>query len=165
MQARVVANTVPICSQLFTIRWWADLCRVLVSLDVPVLVRVDEPPTVDSVEALDSRLQASLAQHLFEVVMQSERLPLLRGRFLRLSQPPSLPQVCKAQPYLATPRTAHREALIRLITSDHPLAVEVLRRSTPPVPRYRRVCRCCRNLRFLIEDEKIDVVRTTYVVL
>ena len=53
--------------------------------------------------------------------MQSERLPLLRARkFIRLSQPPFLSQVCKAQPYLATANAAHREALIRLITSDHP---------------------------------------------
>ncbi len=47
---------------------------------------------------------------------------------------------------LFVPVSAHRKALVRLLTSSHTLAVEVLRRAErccPPVPRDQRSCRYC----------------------
>ncbi|KAK0465673.1 hypothetical protein IW261DRAFT_1523379, partial [Armillaria novae-zelandiae] len=48
---------------------------------------------------------------------------------------------------------AHRKAIVRLLTSSHSLAVEVLRwseRRQPPMPRNLRFCRYCQ---IHIEDE------------
>ena len=44
------------------------------------------------------------------------------------------------------------EAFIRLLTSDHPFAVELGRRISPPVPRHRRICRFC-HCQGAVEDE------------
>lgn len=44
------------------------------------------------------------------------------------------------------------EAITRLLTSEHPFAVETLRRSQPPVPRDRRGCRFCKQ-QGTVEDE------------
>ncbi|EPT05441.1 hypothetical protein FOMPIDRAFT_1111341, partial [Fomitopsis schrenkii] len=60
--------------------------------------------------------------------------------------------------YLSIPNQKHRAALIRLLASDHPLAVEQMRRRTPPVPREWRVCRFCAR-RGSIEDEAHTLLR------
>ncbi|KAK0437696.1 hypothetical protein EV421DRAFT_1714872 [Armillaria borealis] len=57
------------------------------------------------------------------------------------------------RPYFLVPVPAHRKALVRLLTSSHTLAVEVLRwaeRRRPPIPRNERLCRYCRHE---VEDE------------
>ncbi|TFK82026.1 hypothetical protein K466DRAFT_452983, partial [Polyporus arcularius HHB13444] len=65
-----------------------------------------------------------------------------------------LKDVCKKQAYLTVTNAAHRESLVRLLTSDHKLAVEELRRLPPAeaVPHLHRICRFCRR-RGAVEDE------------
>ncbi|KAK0457143.1 uncharacterized protein EV420DRAFT_1551746 [Desarmillaria tabescens] len=61
--------------------------------------------------------------------------------------------VASFRSYLNVPIPAHRKALVRLLTSSHTLAVEVLRwaeRRRPPVPRCQRLCRLCGSE---VEDE------------
>ncbi|KAI0685252.1 hypothetical protein C8T65DRAFT_592603, partial [Cerioporus squamosus] len=132
--------------------WWSDLCHSLVTLPVPVAIVLDAWPTPQSVAALLQQLEQSLAHHLYTSVRDSRRLPLLWARFSRLPPAPTLSQVCAQQPYLKLTRTKPREALIRLLTSDHPFGIEVGRRRSPPIPSHRRVCRFCRKRR-AIEDE------------
>ncbi|KAI0326178.1 hypothetical protein GY45DRAFT_1329232 [Cubamyces sp. BRFM 1775] len=66
--------------------------------------------------------------------MTSQRLPLLQHR-------------------LTLPRRRQREAISRLYFSEHPFAVEQLRRAPgTPIPRNFRVCRFCRDSG-AVEDE------------
>lgn len=54
--------------------------------------------------------------------------------------------------YLGGSNRLHRQAIARLLASEHPFAVEVLRRVQPDVPRAWRVCRYCRR-RGAVETE------------
>ncbi|KAI0712862.1 hypothetical protein C8T65DRAFT_532643, partial [Cerioporus squamosus] len=134
--------------------WWSDLRYVLRSLPVPVHIPLTPFPTVELASNTLAAIETALAQHLYDSVADSERLPLLRTRFARLPQPPQLRHVCAQQPYLAVKHNEHREAMVRLLTSEHKLAVEELRRvpSSEAVPLHRRICRFCRR-RGAVEDE------------
>ncbi|TFK80935.1 hypothetical protein K466DRAFT_441345, partial [Polyporus arcularius HHB13444] len=132
--------------------WWGDLCLSLLDLPVPVLLPLEDLPTVETARAALQQLELSLARHLFEAVMSSERLPVLQARFRRLPTPITLSHVCCRRTYLTVTHPKHREALVRLIASDHPLGVEEGRRQSWEVPRHRRVCRFCRH-RNALEDE------------
>ncbi|TFK87270.1 hypothetical protein K466DRAFT_599629 [Polyporus arcularius HHB13444] len=132
--------------------WWGDLCLSLLELPVSVLVNLEEMPTVDIVRSALAQVELSLTRHLFDAVMTSERLPVLQARFRRLVSPIKLSHVCRQRPYLAVTNPKHREALVRLLSSDHPLGVEEGRRQGWDIPRHRRVCRFCRR-RWAIEDE------------
>ena len=62
--------------------------------------------------------------------------------------------VCARRSYLTLPGPRLRAALVRLATSEHPLAIEALRRlpGADSVPREWRACSFCRK-RGSIEDE------------
>ncbi|TFK79730.1 hypothetical protein K466DRAFT_505100 [Polyporus arcularius HHB13444] len=132
--------------------WWGDLCLSLLELPVAVLVQIEEMPTVDSVYSALAQVELPLTRHLFDSVMLSERLPILQARFRRLSSPVTLSHVCRQRPYLSVSHPKHREALVHLISSDHPLGVETGRRQGWEIPRHCRVCRFCRR-RGAVEDE------------
>ncbi|KAI1786449.1 hypothetical protein LXA43DRAFT_952565 [Ganoderma leucocontextum] len=85
--------------------------------------------------------------------MQSLRLPLLQSRPVAPPGAPTrLADLTAWRPYLDVLRAPHRVAVARLLASEHPLAVEVLRRAPYEVPRHRRICRFCKH-QHCIEDE------------
>ncbi|KAI0348977.1 hypothetical protein OH77DRAFT_1594477 [Trametes cingulata] len=135
--------------------WWGDLHAVAAALPVPVHIPLDVMPTLDTVsQALDD-LRESLAQHLYIELMRSLRLPVLQHRLQRdLQLRPSslLEHVCSFRDYLQLPSKSQRDAMALLLFSEHPLAVERLRRVRPAIDRSWRVCRFCREP-WAIEDE------------
>ncbi len=89
-----------------------------------------------------------------------------------LPKPVKLSHVCAQRPYLTLLATKPREALVRLLTSDHPLGVEVGRRQSPPVPPHRRICRFCRKRNALetelhalldCEDDRLVALREEHL--
>ncbi|KAI0753475.1 hypothetical protein C8Q80DRAFT_1249994 [Daedaleopsis nitida] len=140
-------------AQLGHTSWWTDLIHVLANLPVPVQMDSHTFPTLTSVANSRRALESSLALYLRDGILESERLPILAHRFRRMTSPPRLAEACRPRSYLKVPSAAHREALTRLLTSEHPFAIETLRRTTPPVPRPRRICRFCRTKRWAVEDE------------
>ncbi|CDO70999.1 hypothetical protein BN946_scf184844.g3 [Trametes cinnabarina] len=138
--------------------WWTDLYLVGCALPVPIDVGVRTFPTLESVQSTLQALRSSLAAHLRNAVLNSQRLPLLRHRVLRLAPSPTpapeLKAMCATRDFLHLPRRRQREALCLLVFSEHPLAVERLRRAPAarPIPRAWRVCRFC-QVRAAVEDE------------
>lgn len=132
------------------------------ALPVPVTLAHAEFPTTDTLREFLGVIEKSLAKHLYDAILESRRLPLLQTRYRRvLSQPPNvgnsapeLREICARADYLKLPRRRQRQALLLLVFSEHPLAVERLRRAPGPVPipRNRRICRLCK-LRNAVEDE------------
>ncbi|OJT04908.1 hypothetical protein TRAPUB_4335 [Trametes pubescens] len=131
--------------------WWGDLYHALGELPVPVHLSLREFPTILTVDSLLLDLQQSLADYLRAGIMVSERLPLLRTRTLA-ARSSDLADLCTKRTYLSLRSDRLRNAMTRLHVSDHPLAIEELRRCTPPIPRVRRICRFCKK-RWAVEDE------------
>ncbi|KAL7279777.1 hypothetical protein ACG7TL_006184 [Trametes sanguinea] len=142
--------------------WWTDLHLVGMALPVPVLLDVSAFPTRESVQQALSELSTSLAAHLWDAVTRSNRLPVLQYRTLRaVPQTPTasdLKAVCMPRAYLYLPHRRQCEALALLLFSEHPLAVEQLRR-TPPIPReWRRSLATRRLLAILPIQAVLDVL-------
>ncbi|TFY67951.1 hypothetical protein EVJ58_g1310 [Rhodofomes roseus] len=125
--------------------WLGDLRLALSKLTTPVDFDVAAPLTEDGVAGCLEDLRTSLVTDLKQQINGSTRLTILSARKQR---DPAL----ERRVYLAVTNRGHRLALCRLLASDHPLAVEVLRRHTPTVPREQRLCRFCR-LQGSVEDE------------
>ncbi|KAI0330374.1 hypothetical protein GY45DRAFT_1302958 [Cubamyces sp. BRFM 1775] len=143
--------------------WWGDLLVVAAHLPVPIHIPCATRPTLETMRSVLEHIPQSLAQHLCEAIMASRRLPLLQHRIHRASPPhsaPALKVVCDARPYLYLPQRRQREAVTRLLFSEHPFAVEQLRRAPAPrpIPRERRVCRFCTDAD-AIEDEAHMLLR------
>ncbi|KAI0363058.1 hypothetical protein BV20DRAFT_1069746 [Pilatotrama ljubarskyi] len=137
--------------------WWSDLRNAGAALPAPVDVDLARFPTVEDVTRLLRAVEHALATHLRDAIMASRRLPLLQHRLRRIlvdSEPglPSLEALCTSQAYLSLPTHRLRQAITLLRLSEHPLAVERLRRATPPIPRELRLCRFCRQP-WAVEDE------------
>ncbi|TFK82999.1 hypothetical protein K466DRAFT_555777 [Polyporus arcularius HHB13444] len=136
--------------------WWSDLYHALASLPVPVhTLPLDVLPTPDDVARCITDVQRSLFDSFVITIRTSERLPAFDARLRLRSQPPSsLAALCAPRAYLSLPNARLRGALMRLVASEHPLAIEVLRRlpAEAAVPRTWRACRFCRR-RGSVEDE------------
>ncbi len=135
--------------------WWSDLYLVLVTLPVPVhSLPLAEYPTLESVRRCLHQLELSLLDAFTGTVETGVRLPTQLARLRRPRARLTLAMLCAFQPYLALPNARLRDALARLACSEHPLAVEALRRLPDglEVPRPMRVCRFCRR-RGTVEDE------------
>ncbi|KAH9828519.1 uncharacterized protein C8Q71DRAFT_793259, partial [Rhodofomes roseus] len=112
---------------------------------VPVPFDITAPLTADLTESCLEELRLSLVSHLKQQLTDSHRLTILKAR-------PGQRATLERRAYLTIADRAQRFALCWLLASDSPLAVEVLRRRTPPVPREQRSCRFCER-RGLVEDE------------
>ena len=107
--------------------------------------------TVDFLSGLLGLLRNSLVTYLRSGISNSHRLVILAARSARTP-------VLERRGYLSIPTPEHRAALLRLLASDHPLAVEQLRRRVPEVPYAWRLCRFCAR-RTAIEDEAHTLLR------
>ncbi|OSD07970.1 hypothetical protein PYCCODRAFT_1357714 [Trametes coccinea BRFM310] len=136
--------------------WWSDLHLVGCSLPAPCALPFSQFPTPELVQAAIIALPGSLLHDLATQIARSQRLPLLHARLTYLYRhgpPPALSSLCATRAYLSLPTHRQRDALVRLVCSAHPLAVEALRhcRATS-VPRADRLCRFCATPGF-VEDE------------
>ncbi|OCH84150.1 hypothetical protein OBBRIDRAFT_742081 [Obba rivulosa] len=120
--------------------WAGDLVFVLTGLGIPV----DLPRLSDAgyVHECQDRVATALDGQLHEEILNSSRLRILSARPLQVS-------VVAFHPYLRIAHTRHRKALARLIASEHPLRVELMRRDG--VVREARLCRFCDGA---VEDEE-----------
>ncbi|KAI0693700.1 hypothetical protein C8T65DRAFT_585580, partial [Cerioporus squamosus] len=135
--------------------WWSDLYLALATLPVPVhTLPLDQYPTADSVRQCLVQLEHSLFESFATSIRNAVRLPAQLARLRRPRPPSSLTALCALQPYLSLPNARLRGALVRLVCSEHPLAIEALRRlpEGEEVPRQQRACRFCRR-RGSVEDE------------
>ncbi|TFK81360.1 hypothetical protein K466DRAFT_578591 [Polyporus arcularius HHB13444] len=135
--------------------WWSDLYLVLSTLPVPIhTLPLDEFPTPESIRQCLKQLECSLFEAFTGTVEAAKRLPTQLARLRRPRPPSTLTALCTLQPYLSLPSARLRDALVRLACSEHPLAVEALRRlpEGDGVPREWRACRFCRR-RGTVEDE------------
>ena len=108
--------------------------------------------TVAHADGSLKKLRNSLNRTLRDSAMEMTRIPLITARFDKRG--PSATALAM-RPYLMEVGNADdRKAITKLITGDHPLAIETLRRlpSNAAVRREWRVCRFCR-LRDAIEAE------------
>ncbi|KAI1790169.1 hypothetical protein LXA43DRAFT_891453 [Ganoderma leucocontextum] len=131
--------------------WVSDLCHAFRALPCPVQVPcfASPQPTEQMFSDLAAALSASLARWLYDGILLCDRLPILQWRcrptLFPPSQIPPLRLLCAWHGYLLVPNNSHRQALTRLLASEHPFAIEVLRRAQPPVPRHWRICRYCQR--------------------
>ncbi|KAI0628707.1 hypothetical protein C8Q77DRAFT_1067800 [Trametes polyzona] len=137
--------------------WWSDLHLVGLALDEPIHIPLRRFPTATSTTALLAQLHDALARSVERAVALSGRLPLLQRRLahrslMRRGAPIPLGEVCAYRAYLDLPTQRQREAITLLLLSEHPLAVERLRRQKTPPPRSERKCRFCLQP-WAVEDE------------
>ncbi|KAM5538936.1 hypothetical protein V8D89_007431 [Ganoderma adspersum] len=133
--------------------WWGDVQHALAALTVPVHMDGWQlGPNLETITTAMRTLSDSLAQHLYETTMASAHLPLVQAQLCSLQPNAALHLIANWRPYLDIVRAPHRAALVHLVVSEHPLAVEMLRHSAPVVPRDHRVCRLC-SMGGCVEDE------------
>ncbi|OSC98103.1 hypothetical protein PYCCODRAFT_1375939, partial [Trametes coccinea BRFM310] len=134
--------------------WWSDLFHVGNALPAPCALPLKDWPTVETVEVVLLELEASLQYDISTQITRSRRLPLLQARLRNASRhgPLTMTALCTSRAYLGLPSPRQRNALIRLVASAHPLAVEQLRHPPRAVTRADRLCRFCR-IPEAIEDE------------
>ncbi|PBK62242.1 hypothetical protein ARMSODRAFT_1024997 [Armillaria solidipes] len=119
-----------------------DLTRQWLPGDIDNVVTAVEQSCLLDIESFISESSKALLLHYRSHSRLETRTPAARNS-----------PILSYRAYLNVPIPAHRKALIRLLTSSHTLAVEVLRwaeRRRPPVPRSERLCRFCRSE---VEDE------------
>ncbi|THU82738.1 hypothetical protein K435DRAFT_784507 [Dendrothele bispora CBS 962.96] len=124
-----------------------DIIHALSRLPVPVICTVDDFVSTDRLDRLAVAVRDSWITLATDAIQGSIRCALLKARveFARHGRP-SPAAVFASRNYLkmiAVPN--HRRAYLRFITSNHMLAVELLRytdrRYQPYVPREWRICR------------------------
>jgi hypothetical protein len=128
--------------------WFMDLDLTLynVSPHIALPSACNLQPKV--VDGLVKSVRKCAAAWLDGELESSVRLYLLHGRLEPVEGKPPRKVVVSFRHYLEVPTPKHRRALTRLLLSDHPLAVEQLRRASryhPAVPQNDRLCRLCRS--------------------
>ncbi|PSR70786.1 hypothetical protein PHLCEN_2v13348 [Hermanssonia centrifuga] len=124
-----------------------DLNHSLRRLPVPVIMEEETALTVPNVQILLNLVEKSMWEHLEEQVESSPKFVLLHGRLEYIQKQRSMEHRTLAfRDYLQVVVPDHRKALARLVCSDHPLAIEQLRRTAARnhIPRMSRTCRFCR---------------------
>ncbi|KZW01181.1 hypothetical protein EXIGLDRAFT_666456 [Exidia glandulosa HHB12029] len=92
-------------------------------------------------EALRVRVRAISGESITEEIRGSPKLEILRDRVEYLARGPKLPAALTFRPYLKIMNKAARQAITRMLLSDHRLAVETGR--WDGVDRADRQCRLC----------------------
>ncbi|PBK62909.1 hypothetical protein ARMSODRAFT_963750 [Armillaria solidipes] len=135
--------------------WISDLARVLHLLHRPVSMDLSRQWLPSDIDNLITAVEQSCLVDIDSFIAASSKALLLRYRSLHRTDPSSAREtpVVSFHSYLNVPIPVHRKALVRLLTSSHTLAVEVLRwaeRCRPPVPRSQHLCCFCLSE---VEDE------------
>ncbi|KAI0641618.1 hypothetical protein C8Q79DRAFT_918990 [Trametes meyenii] len=128
--------------------WWSDLCHAAALLPVPVVLNIRKFPSPQDVNDCICAVERSLADHLLAQVMTSQRLPIIQHRLrynLHEANGHGIPDVSTERAYLRLPTRRLRDAIMQLTFSEHPLAIEQMRRTPGHTPREWRVCRFCRH--------------------
>ncbi|KAK0439658.1 hypothetical protein EV421DRAFT_847077 [Armillaria borealis] len=137
--------------------WMSDLVHALRRLPHPISLDVSRDWRPVDIDNLIETVERSCLKDIDDFMASSPKALLLHHcspRAAHLHNGHASQYVVSAfRSYLLVPIPAHRKALVRLLTSSHTLAVEVLRwteRRRPPIPRDERLCRYCRQE---VEDE------------
>ncbi|KAK0484151.1 hypothetical protein EDD18DRAFT_1198835 [Armillaria luteobubalina] len=139
--------------------WLTDLARALSAFHVPVHLDLFKSWSPADVDGVVTAVEESCLKDIETYLSTSPKTPLLRrtsnvsGNVGVHARPLEKQAICAFRAYLRVPIPAHRKAVVRLLSSSHTLAVEVLRwtdRRQPAVPRAQRWCRFCHSN---IEDE------------
>lgn len=127
--------------------WWGDLTITATKLPVPLALLVHSWPTTDMVDAYRAALPALVSEYLYDLILASQRLPVMQTR-VRFDSPAAsrpIAKLCAMREYLRLPRHRQRAAITLLLLSEHPLSIEQLRRGPRRLDRHLRICRWCKN--------------------
>ncbi len=137
--------------------WMTDLVHALLRLPHPIYLDVSRHWLPVDIDNLIETVESSCLKDIDDFMASSPKALLLHHcspHAAHLHNDHASQSVVSAfRSYLLVPVPAHRKALVRLLTSSHTLAVEVLRwaeRRRPAIPRDERLCRYCRGE---VEDE------------
>ncbi|KAK0459216.1 uncharacterized protein EV420DRAFT_309308 [Desarmillaria tabescens] len=139
--------------------WISDLVKALRLLPLPVTFDLSRQWSPVDIDNIIEAVQRSCCNDIDDFLTSSPKALLLHHCAPQPRNSGSLSErmrqstLSTLRSYLAVPVPAHRKALVRLLTSSHMLAVEVLRWTEcrcPPVPRGDRSCRYCHTE---VEDE------------
>ncbi|KIY61071.1 hypothetical protein CYLTODRAFT_384831 [Cylindrobasidium torrendii FP15055 ss-10] len=135
----------------------SDVRAALEKLPVPVIVTdltLDNCRTEKWVNDLEARLALSCHTYLRNAVVTNTRLGVLTAWLERCPALPRSGLRLERRPYLEIHNPAYRTAILRLVASEHPFAIERGRRGDNTgllrLPRAARLCRLCREE---VEDE------------
>ncbi|KZT67491.1 hypothetical protein DAEQUDRAFT_394683 [Daedalea quercina L-15889] len=128
--------------------WLGDIHFALQQLPAPVMLPLLRPLTQDVITLCMQHLVDSMRSSLAQDVLASQRLVVLQAR------PPGRGVLARRE-YLGINCAPHRRAVCRLLASEHPFAVERLRRRTQPTPRNWRICRFCRTQDAIENEEHV----------
>ncbi|KAJ7181912.1 hypothetical protein C8R46DRAFT_1159228 [Mycena filopes] len=156
--------------------YWMDLAYALCRLRFPVDLPGLHELSAEVCEALGKAVYGAAMRDLQCDVDNSTRLYLLHGRLepLEKDAPRAITAVLRHYLVLVV-NSAHRKALTRILTSQHPLAVERLRYRSRAhriiVPRNLRLCRFgCASVEtvehalfFCDKSERLNQLRTAFV--
>ncbi|PBK87987.1 hypothetical protein ARMGADRAFT_937995, partial [Armillaria gallica] len=126
--------------------WISNLAHVLHLLHRPVSMDLSRQWLPSDIDNLITAVEQSCLMDIDAFIAVSSKALLLRYRSLHQTDPSSTRKTPMASScsYLNVPIFAHKKALVRLLTSSHTLAIEVLRwsdRHCPPVPCSQHLCR------------------------
>ncbi|KAJ3550428.1 hypothetical protein NMY22_g490 [Coprinellus aureogranulatus] len=124
--------------------WVGDLMHAMNNLPTPIAL--PDPPSLtrDAIDGVIQNITTRMEVHLLRETNTAPGLYLLHGRVepQERGKPPT-PVAYRFRHYLNVPRKKHRQALTRLLTSTHSLAVERLKWVRPAVAHEDRLCKFC----------------------
>ncbi|KZW01035.1 hypothetical protein EXIGLDRAFT_574000, partial [Exidia glandulosa HHB12029] len=119
--------------------WLSDLRSNLLKVDVTLPGDITGPLIAKCMTDLKTAMQNALRNE----VNNSPKLELLQRRVEFSAKGRAESPVLLFRSYLRIHDWALRQALTRLLVSDHRLSIEILRRAPAPIPREERLCRFC----------------------
>ncbi|KZW00179.1 hypothetical protein EXIGLDRAFT_570871, partial [Exidia glandulosa HHB12029] len=119
--------------------WLSDLRSNLLKINVLLPRELSSSSVAKCMADLKSAMQTALRNE----VDSSPKLELLQRRVEFSAKGRTESPVLLFRSYLRIQEWALRQALTRLLVSDHRLSIEILRRAPEPIPREERLCRFC----------------------
>ena len=140
--------------------WLKDLHMYLGKIAPKINFELGGPLTVSFVSGIRKRLGRNLQSSLKSLASESERIPLINERFAHNG--PSATTLAMRLYLTEDMPQEVRKAITRLVSGDHPLAIEALRRMPAgrKIRREWRVCRFCHD-KTAIEDEGHVLLKCT----